>query len=381
MAENLKSQVLPSDKFPIAWITQDNDLVGNAFGYRVHNSYMKKYSAKYFSFDYRSDIALHIVPADKFKYIPNKFNILFTMWEFLDIPKTYERALKEADMIVVPCSFCRDLFARYTTKPIYVCWEGVEAERFPFKERNFTQGGKFRFLWVGAPNPRKGYPIVLEATKVFEQIPNVEIYLKTTTHAVDRREILQRVFKNRSELRKSRPDYISELLYRLRQEKIYDGVANSVKKFGKHENIIFDTRILSKEELVDLYHSAHCFILPSFGEGWGLTLSEAMATGAPCISVDYTGCKDFFSDSVGYTLKYAFAEQELKNYDLTTRSYVPDTQDFVNQMFKVIMDYGEAKRKGLRASELIRNKFTWERSAKRLYEIIMMAKEQIRKVA
>jgi hypothetical protein len=37
-----------------------------------------------------------------------------------------------------------------------------------------------RFLWIGAPNARKGWELVLQAWRVFAGDPHYELYLKTT---------------------------------------------------------------------------------------------------------------------------------------------------------------------------------------------------------
>jgi len=361
-----------TQKPKLQWVRKDSQDVGNAFGYRTHNKYMLDYSRQYFDITDDADVALHIQPADHYRPIEGKFNVLFTMWEFLDVPKSYIKGLREADLIIVPCKFCKDLFARYTDKPIHVCWEGVDPEAFPYRERAYISGNKFRFLWVGAPNPRKGYPLILSILELAEKIPNVEIYLKTTTPKSDRREILRNLWYQRADIRK-RPggsDFIKRALQRFQQERLWGDLHNTINRHGKYKNIILDTRILSKEDLVALYHSAQCFMLPSYGEGWGLTLCEAMATGAPCISVDYTGCADFFDSSVGYPLKYSIQMQELRNYDLNTRTYAPDAQDLLKQMLHVAANYPEAVKKGNRAASRIRSKFTWEKSGRRLADIL-----------
>ncbi len=39
------------------------------------------------------------------------------------------------------------------------------------------------------------------------------------------------------------------------------------------------------EQLIELYHQMHCFVYPSWGEGFGLTPLQALATGMPTITV------------------------------------------------------------------------------------------------
>lgn len=354
----------------IHWATANHDLAGNALGYATHVKFLRKYAEKIIDFVPDAEIALQICPADFFRYIPGKLNVLFTMWEFLEVPNKYIGNLQRADVIIVPSSFCKDLFRKYTDRPIYVCHEGVEAESFPYIERHFPKSEeKFRFLWVGAPNPRKGYPLILEAVKMLADHPRVEMYIKTTMQKIDRSEFKKNLFRQRARIRAEHDG--KENFKRMLDHANSPEWDQEVEYLGAHKNVIFDRRKLSTEGLAALYGSAHCFLLPTYGEGWGLTLCEAMATGAPSIATDITGCKDFFNSDVGYPIGHLFAEQCLTNYNnLIAMGYAPSYNDMLRKMFHVFNNYPEALKKGKKASDLIRRKFTWEISANRLKNIL-----------
>jgi len=358
-----------AEKLKVQWATPELNMVGNALGYATQNKFMRKYMQRYVDFDDSAEIALTLISADKFKPVPRKINVLFTMWEFMQLPQSYLDAMYFADAIVTPSSFCNQLFRKYTGKPVYTCWEGIEPELYPFydRQKNYN-GGKFRFLWVGAPNPRKGYPFILEAVKVFEKAPNIEIYLKTTAPQLREGADIKHIFNEVMKM-----DYSEEKLGNIKKmvdEMPNKQLAGNLQVLGEHKNIFMDTRKLSNDELRELYNSAHCFLLPTLGEGWGLTLCEAMATGCPSIATAVTGCADFFNESVGYPIKYSIQEQDLENYGLRADGFMPDTVDFIEQMMHVVTNYPEALRKGKAASERIHNKFTWDRSAQRMRDIL-----------
>lgn len=361
-------------KSKLLFATPILDVEANAFGYATHTRYMKEFCQKHFEYSNEAETALTIICADKFQPVAGKVNVLFTMWEFLQLPKSYLERMKYAQALVVPSSWCKDLFRKYTSLPIYVCREGVDSSKFRYFDRTnmfkeVAEGKrKFRFLWVGAPNPRKGYPLVLEAIKLFERFDNIEIYIKTTVPKMNVWQTLKSVWKHKKDIF-SRPQGRRSFFSFLRRIP-RPQLANKVQYFGKHKNIIFDTRKLPFEDLIGLYNSAHCFLLPTMGEGWGLTLCEAMATGCPSIATNVTGVQDYYDDTVGYPIKYSVKEQDLQNYELKAEGYIPDTQDFVEKMVYVITNYGEALKKGKKASERILNKFTWEKSALRMKEII-----------
>lgn len=373
---------MAGDKIKIFWRAPASNAVANALGYYQHASMMRKYCEEYFEYSEKADIALTIVPADQFVPVQGKFNILFTMWECLDVPASYVENLKKADLIIVPSTFCEEIFRPYTNKPIRICFEGIEPDVYQFKERkipDFSKGEKFRFLWLGAPNPRKGYYSVLEIIKVIESMPNIEVYMKTTApkklkfggFAKVFFKYLHRMFWNISP-----HSYMANFAGEWHNLKgcvkrfIRPEISDKLEVWGKHKNIYTDTRKLPIDKLVELYHSAHCFLSPHSGEGWGLTLCEAMATGCPSIASYSTGVLDFFNRDVGYPIVCEIKAAELRNYKLTARMFVPDTRDFIRQVFEVYGNYREAIKRGRKGSYHVRTGFTWQKSAKKLKQIV-----------
>lgn len=296
---------------------------GNGYGYSSHASNMRREVGKLVELTPDADKAMIITSCDKYlTKIADKKNYLFSMFELSSIPRLYAMNIQKADHLIVPSNFCKDLFEQYYDGPISVCQEGTDTDIFTYKEREFSE--PFRFIWLGAPNPRKGYEEMIVIAESLKGSKDIEIYLKTT-------------------------------------------VTGKLERMG---NVIFDSRDIPQKELVELYHSAHCFILPSRGEGWGLTLNEAMATGLPCIAPKHTGHSMFFSDYVGYPCKYDQRKCYEPNYELESNCYFTDTVDIINLMWHVYTNYNEALEKGKLASERIRNKFTWKKAAERMVRIL-----------
>jgi glycosyltransferase involved in cell wall biosynthesis len=354
----------------VLWATPERDVIGNGFGYSFHNRMMLKHTKDLLDLDDNADIVLHIVSADKFVPVVGKVNVLFTMWEFLDVPKVYQDALAKADYVIVPCSFCRDIFAPFCKRKPIVCWEGVDPEQYKFVERKADK--KFRFLWVGAPNPRKGYQSILQVVNMAEKYPNLEFYLKTTTKKIGFIETIKATIKNWDNIKMVEGESKIERFIRIIRRIPSPFNAEKVFRYGKHKNVFVDTRKLSSEELIGLYGSANAFLFPTLGEGWGLTLTEAMATGLPCIAPETTGCADYFDDSVGYVIKSEIKDiGAIENYGLDScRAYVPDTTDMFRQMIRCVNNYDESLAIGRRASDRIRSEYTWVNSGKRLAQIL-----------
>lgn len=354
----------------VCWKTPDRDIIGNGYGYSLHNRMMIKHTAPFIIDDPEADVVLQIVSADKFEPIEGKVNVLFTMWEFLDVPKNYQEALAKADYVIVPSAFCRDIFTPYCKNKPIVCWEGVDPDQYQFIQRK--AGDRFRFLWVGAPNPRKGYQSVLNVIELAERFPKVEFYLKTTTKKITLIETIQAILKNWRQIIKTEKGQGIKAIFRVIARMPSPFNAERIFQYGKNKNVFVDTRKLPTKDLIDLYGSANAFLFPSLGEGWGLTLTEAMATGLPCISTDKTGCADYFDSSVGFPIKTEIKDLgALDNYKMDScRAYIPDTQNFLDQMIACCNNYDEALRRGKQASDRIRTKFTWKRSGERLGQIL-----------
>ncbi len=324
----------------ILWTT-DFFVTGNALGYSIHNRMMREHVGKFANLTPDAPVAVSVLSADKFERIPGKFNFLFTMFEAADLPATYIRKLRFADHIIVPCEQNRELFAKYVDLPISVCPEGADASVFTFKKRDKPVLMPFRFLWLGAPNPRKGYLSVKEAWNAFLGDPRFELYLKTTSP--------EGLAKN---------EHAAAMLNVARQEPIQNG------------NIIFDARKVELDELVDLYHSAHCFLMPSIGEGWGLTLCEALCTGLPSIATRWGGHEMFFDEKVGFPIKHEMKSYYIAPYELPTHVAIPDTLDLVRLMKLVYNRYDYALEKAQRGSNRIKSVFNWDNAARILVDIV-----------
>jgi len=320
------------DRCKIYWATDYGEhAIGNAYGYRVHNNTLREYVRMIADLREDAPNALLITAPEFYKRIEGKVNFLFTMFEGTTLPDIYVKAIKQADYLIAPSTWVKERFDQYFAPAIksFVVNHGVEGV-FSYKKRHYPTDRPFRYLWMGAPNPRKGWEeIVVVWDRVgFKHNPTVELYLKTT-----RVEGLQR-----------------------------------------KGNVILDGRNLTKRQLAALYHKAHCFVFPTRGEGFGLTLAEAMRTGLPCIATDYSGVRDFFDSTVGYPIGYKMGEGEMTfiGTKLKARTQIafPDIVQLVEAMAEVRKNYDEALKRGKRASARIRTRFTWPLAAKRLVDVI-----------
>jgi len=311
--------------------------------------------------DEEHDIAVHIVTPEMFIPIPEKFNVLYTMYECTTLPADWIEPLQHPDLIVVPCAQNKMLFSNYTNVPIEVCNEGVEVDKFKYVDRSFPLSGRFVWLWVGASNPRKGYQHAITAWGHFnnkhpELAGKILLYMKTTQLAGG---------EHIAGYKRGKP-----VMEEMPRDRIFAA-----------GNVRIDTRKVpfeGKGGLIDMYQKAHGFLFPTMGEGFGLTLAEAMSTGLPCIYTPWSGPVDFCSPNEAFPLKFSFAPVHTaeilpdgtKRPKHTTYAAAPSIRSIIRQMERVYYDYENALKRGVKAAARIRKDITWDISANHFAEII-----------
>ncbi len=119
-----------------------------------------------------------------------------------------------------------------------------------------------------------------------------------------------------------------------------DEIMNIINK--NKENIIY-LGFISDIELAKVYNLSSCFVFPSFYEGFGLPVLEAMACGTPVVCSDASSIPEVGGDAVVYCNPYEI--EDIKNKIEFVLNDNPLQEDMI--------------KKGLERAKL----FSWEKSA------------------
>lgn len=198
--------------------------------------------------DPKADVGICFNQPHHWKFYGNQYKIGYHPWESTQLlPRgkqtqgiNWQTVMNDCDEIWSPSPIIADWYSRFMgiTVPVYTYEHGVDPIWEP-KPRVVED--KFKFLHVGGEAARKGArDTMVSFRKAFPRDKNVELDMKIISKGWN-------------------IGHISRI------------------------NIINERTSLT--DLIALYHSAHVYVYPSYGEGFGLTPLQAMATGMPTITV------------------------------------------------------------------------------------------------
>lgn len=306
------------------------DAVGKGLGFAVHAEEtakaLKRQGVSFTEDTNEANVLFTQLPSFAMKRVPGKLNVLFTACETEELPQIYIDGAKNADLIICTSKFVEGVFKSYLpNKPITTASLGVDVNLFEYRKRQATT--PFLYLWVGAPDFRKGSDLVLQAWRQGGFHANLEcgLIMKTTG---------------------GNPE--------------------------AHGNLIIERRKFPWSEMVKLYHMAHCFVFPSYAEGFGLPLAEAMATGLPCIFTPWGGVRDFANKKNAFPLTYKIVDIDLVSGDdvIKTKGAQADMGDLIRTMKYIKTNYAQCVVRAKNARRTIEKDFTWDDTARHIKTII-----------
>lgn len=317
----------------------------HAFGDEADPRFEKLSACFHKKFEKPADVHVrHRWPPD-FTPPPEGHWVMIQPWEFGSLPVEWVQQMSASvDEIWVPSPYVRNCYIKsgVPAERVFVVPNGVNTERFnPAAPAYPLQTKKsFKFLFVGGTIARKGIDILLDVyTRTFSSQDDVCLVVK---------------------------DMGGESFYQGQTAR--DGIRRLQAGSGRPE-IEYIGPALSEKEMAGLYTACNCLVQPYRGEGFGLPIAEAMASGIPVIVTGYGAAMDFCSERTAYLIpvkEVALLSKRIGRYETVDfpRLAEPDRGALARLMQKVLLDRAEALSKAALAAERIKSNFTWRHSAK-----------------
>ena len=294
---------------------------------------------------------LNIAIPEQYNLPPLFYTIGYSMIETSGIPDYWVRLCNLMNEIWVPTTSSEEAFVNSgVTKDIHIMPLGVDGEMYnqsvqPLKLIG-TRG--FNFLVNIEWSPRKcGEDVVRAFLEEFNEDDDVSLILKA---------------------------YKPQQLYESTGASITDDIGRIKTEIKKdaYPPVVFIPQLLSTDDMPRLYASCDCVIQATHGEGWGLPITEGMATGKPYIATNWSGMTDIISDDTGYPLDIT-GLSKIPKFGVPNDKVItgfkwadPDWEHLKSLMRHVYEHQTEAKQKGSAGRIYIEENLTWKKAVENI---------------
>jgi len=257
----------------------------------------------------------------------------------------WARYINQTDKIFVASEANKNLFRwNDVVVPIEVINYGTNPEIYKPKETE--KDDNFIFLsinsWTGEEGDRKGTDLLIKAfDKEFKPEEKVKLLLKIGTFWQKDRDYGQ---------------CITNILGH------------------QNKNILWNSKYIPENKLVEHYQQADCFVAPTRGEGFGMTLINALACGLPLIVTKdvNSGHMDFCKgrESVLWIDAPEVEQGDPRFYVQGNMLAKPDLDSLKKQMRYAFENRDKLLKKAKKDSDFIRKHFTWDITAQKLIKYL-----------
>lgn len=248
----------------------------------------------------------------------------YTPWESTKVPPSWVQPMSECDEIWATSNFVKEVYEKNNLHyNIHVIPHGI-SEDYSIVDRELT--GKFNFLHVGGESKRKNVQMVVDAfIELYEGDLDYQLVLKYN-------------------------GYCDADVY----------INGKIVPAHNHPQIYAMPQSLTNEQMIQLYHSCHCLVYPTSGEGFGMIPFEAIATGMPSIVTDLTGTSDFAKMSIPLDAEWGEAPLQSHLYGCDGGDWaVPSYDSLCDLMTHVVNEYDEFKKYTIQSARILHETQSW----------------------
>lgn len=273
--------------------------------------------------------------------------VMIQPWEFGGVPLEWVKPMRElVDEIWVPTSWVRDCYIKsgIQAEKVQVIPNGVDLDVFRPDGPSFNISSlkSFRFLFVGGTIFRKGIDVVLSAyCKAFRKSDDVVLVIKGQSGATYRGTEITRLLE---ELSAADPDM---------------------------PEIEYITEGLSEPEIAALYRSCDALVHPYRGEGFGLPIAEAMASGLPVIVTAGGASADFVKNEFAYIIPSERRTTSVAEFESTAAGFwleEPDETSVVQALQSLYMNPEDRISKGRIARSYAETHLAWSHAIEKILD-------------
>lgn len=274
--------------------------------------------------------------------------IMIQPWEFGGLPEAWVGPMTHAvDELWVPTRWVRDCYLQsgIPADKVHVIPNGIDVERFVPKGPRAELATKksFKLLFVGGTIMRKGIDLLLAAyLKAFKASDDVCLVIK---------------------------DFCANSVY---SESNLGRMIQEAQANPDTPEILYLNVDMSGDELAALYRACDVLVHPYRGEGFGLPIAEAMASGLPVIVPKYGACLDFCDDQTAILLEPRIVPlpsiEGMPPCDIGYWLAEIPVDDLAAALVEARQHPERLAALGQKASERIRGAFTWPHAAKKALE-------------
>jgi len=276
-----------------------------------------------------------------FHHNSGKYKVGFSMMEVDAIPQRWVRACNKMDEVWVPTSLNKEAFVNSgVTVPVRVVPLGIDVSQFQptFLPAIYHGDHKFRFFSSSFWQLRKRWDLLLIAfAEEFCNEKEVGLIIKTMSQ--------------------QEPDEISDQIHSWIGHRCDDQVAIVEGAYPWWEYVM-------------VMRSAHAFVLPTGGEGYGCPPLQALACGLPVIVTDCQGPGETLRVDSGEPFPGVIFLPAVKEVTSVKHEYyeganwwVPDVKDIRKAMREVYEHYDDWAAKAQAGSVFVRDLRSGRRAA------------------